>query len=1159
MERYQSGKKEKPSLLQKIGFGNSGKYDSHLDNSAKNEKRQKGTKSFNQTDKIFEKIGKELPQYIVGQNEYLRQLTLAFKRAYLVDNGKSYKNIVIILGPEGTGRNYSIKVLAKLLSIEKLTTDSSLYTLDFSAYADESSMDKLFYPDMYRAFYSNAPIVVFDNFDQACEEVLHSISALGIDGILKTNKRFGWTRGEFHETTGSYMQGVSDYISANGKFIILISNKKRNYINSIFSSEFYSHVYDILETTKLDDNSFMEITEGILASYYDKLESATGITVVRDNFYEKLVLLCDKKEGVHSIEKAIENKIYRPLIEKCLKKDILPRCEVHFMLDDQNEYIYANEYQLGRIDKMGDIAQLMEIKKQLDEIIGLGSVKEFVLKLEENLNFQRKYNPNNEQGMSLHMVFMGNPGTGKTTMARIIAQYLKALGMLSEGHLVEVSRGDLVGQYVGETAQKTSKKVNEAIGGVLFIDEAYSLVLGRNDSFGLEAIDTIVKCMEDYREDLVVIVAGYSKEMQDFLDANSGLRSRFNYTIEFPDYTSEELVTMTTVMAHKASYTIDNECNMALLTYYAKKQIPGKNDSGNGRMARNLLEMAIANHSHRLAEMNEMDEKKIYLLQLEDFGLNNNTFDLEAELNSIIGLEEIKEFIRTLNAQIQIEKKRLEAGFEVNSKQSLNMLFLGNSGTGKTYVARILAKLLKETGFLLSDSFVETDRSGLVAEYAGQTAQKTKNVFNTALGGVLFIDEAYSLSINNAFDREAIDTLVKLIEDNAGNIAVILAGYKKEMSEFLNTNSGLRSRFNLTLEFPDYSIDELLLIIEKQAKDRGFIISLSAKNVIRGLIKSKKRIGEQNGNARMVRNILEDALRNQTKRLSLTDNYESPEDLITLIESDFTPEVSVDEFDLEARLSAIIGMESVKEYIRSLYSMLRVELARKQLGIDVEQNQALHMIFTGNPGTGKTTMARIMGEVLHELGILATKNIVETDRAGLVAGYVGQTAIKTKSIISQALDGVLFIDEAYSLVSGENSNDFGKEAIDTLVKDMDDNRDRLVVILAGYTNEMQRFLDMNPGLKSRFPNVVEFPDYTPEELLNISEGMLEQKRYKLDDAARIKLEDVYKEAIQSKDFGNGRFARNVCEKAIRNLSTRLSKSNDFSLAALTTITAEDIF
>lgn len=239
--------------------------------------------------------------------------------------------------------------------------------------------------------------------------------------------------------------------------------------------------------------------------------------------------------------------------------------------------------------------------------------------------------------------------------------------------------------------------------------------------------------------------------------------------------------------------------------------------------------------------------------------------------------------------------------------------------------------------------------------------------------------------------------------------------------------------------------------------------------------------------------------------------------------------------------------------------MLRVELARKQLGIDVEQNQALHMIFTGNPGTGKTTMARIMGEVLHELGILATKNIVETDRAGLVAGYVGQTAIKTKSIISQALDGVLFIDEAYSLASGENSNDFGKEAIDTLVKDMDDNRDRLVVILAGYTNEMQRFLDMNPGLKSRFPNVVEFPDYTPEELLYISEGMLEQKRYKLDDAAKIKLEDVYKEAIQSKDFGNGRFARNVCEKAIRNLSTRLSKSNDFSLQALTTITAEDIF
>ena len=196
MERYYSGKNEKPSLLQQIGFGNSRKYDSHLDNNAQNVKRTKKTRSSNKIDTIFERIGKELPQYIVGQNEYLRHLMLAFKRAYLVDNGKSYKNIVIILGPEGTGRNYSIKVFPELLSIEKLTTDSSLYILDFSAYADESSMDKLFYPDMYRSFYSSAPIVVFDNFDQACDEVLHSISVLGIDGILKTNKRFGWTRGE---------------------------------------------------------------------------------------------------------------------------------------------------------------------------------------------------------------------------------------------------------------------------------------------------------------------------------------------------------------------------------------------------------------------------------------------------------------------------------------------------------------------------------------------------------------------------------------------------------------------------------------------------------------------------------------------------------------------------------------------------------------------------------------------------------------------------------------------------------------------------------------------------------------------------------------------------------------------------------------------------
>lgn len=1159
MEQYQSGEKEKPSLLQRLGFRNSNKHDSHLENGRKKQRKKEKTRKTQKIEEIFTRINNELKQYVVGQDPYLEQLVVAFKRPYLLDNGKSYKNIIIIIGPQGSGRNYSIRVLAKLLSIEKLIKDSSLYVLDFSAYADASSVEKLFYPDMYRAFYSDASIVVFDNFDRACDDVLSSLCILGIAGSLKTNKRFGWTRGEFQENTGSYAQGLSDYISANGKFIVLISDKKRNYIDKLFNTEFFTHVYDVIETSKLENDALVEITSSLLESSFSKAESATGVSIIRDNFAVELVNACNKKDGIHSIEKVIEHEIYKPLIEKCLRKEILPESEICLTINSQDEFIYANEHMLGHIDKNGNAVQLAAVKKQLDEIVGLDSVKEFVLKLEENLRFQRKYNQGNEQNMSLHMVFKGNPGTGKTTIARIIAQYLKALGILSIGHLIEVSRTDLVGQYVGETAQKTSKKVNEALNGVLFIDEAYSLILGKNDLFGLEAIDTIVKYMEDYREELVIIAAGYSKEMEEFLDSNSGLRSRFNYVIEFPDYTPKELLEITTMMAHKASYMIDEECNEELIDYYNKKQISGKNDSGNARMARNIIETAIAMHSHRFAEVESLDESKIRLLSLEDFGFQKNNFDLEQELENIVGLNKVKNLIRVLNAQLVVEKKRREAGFEVNTNQSLNMLFLGNPGTGKTYVARIMAKLLKEVGYLKSDEFVEVDRSGLVAEYAGQTAQKTKDVFLSALGGVLFIDEAYSLSANNAFDKEAVDTLVKLVEDHAGNIVVILAGYKKEMSEFLNANSGLHSRFNITMEFEDYSEEELFSIMVKMTKDRGFIIDSDANSAIIELLHSKNRVGEQSGNARMVRNILEAALRNQTKRLSLIQSYESPEELITLKDIDFIPETVAKEFDLEAKLNDIIGLENIKEYLRSLYSMLRVELARKQLGIDTQYGQTLHMIFTGNPGTGKTTMARIVGEVLFEMGILSTKNFVETDRAGLVAGYVGQTSLKTKAVINQALDGVLFIDEAYSLASGGNSSDFGREAIDVLVKDMDDNRDRLVVILAGYTDKMQHFLTMNPGLKSRFPNILEFPNYSPYELIKISEGMLAKKKYKLDEDAKQKLEKIFVMESAKDNFGNGRFARNMCERIIRNLSARINRTNDFSMDALTTITGEDVF
>ena len=366
--------------------------------------------------------------------------------------------------------------------------------------------------------------------------------------------------------------------------------------------------------------------------------------------------------------------------------------------------------------------------------------------------------------------------------------------------------------------------IRSSIGGVLFIDEAYSLCRDKNDTFGLEAIDALVKGMEDNRDDLVVILAGYEKEMGEFLKSNSGLKSRFPNVVNFEDYTPAEMYEISLITAKSKGYCIDTECEEGLLKLFEKSQIKGKNDSGNGRLVRNVVEAAILQQSKRIAKDNDTD---LELLTSADFGLDKtNDFDLETELSKIIGLAKVKDFVRTQHKLLIAQEKRRKADLKVDTTQSLNMIFSGNPGTGKTTIARVVADMFKQMGILKSGHLVETDKGGLVAEYVGHTAKKTEEVFKRALGGVLFVDEAYAIaSDGSSFGQEAIDTLVKLIEDYRGEIVVILAGYEKEMKDFLKANSGLESRFPLRINFPDYSADELFNIGLKMIEGKGFVLA----------------------------------------------------------------------------------------------------------------------------------------------------------------------------------------------------------------------------------------------------------------------------------------------------------------------------------------------
>ena len=536
-----------------------------------------------------------------------------------------------------------------------------------------------------------------------------------------------------------------------------------------------------------------------------------------------------------------------------------------------------------------------------------------------------------------------------------------------------------------------------------------------------------------------------------------------------------------------------------------------------------------------------------------------------AELDGMIGLKEVKAEIHKLVDYTKIVQARKKQGLKVPSI-SYHCVFTGNPGTGKTTVARILGDIYRELGILKSGHLVETDRSGLVGSYVGQTAIKTNKLIDSALDGVLFIDEAYALAGGGKQDygQEAIATLLKRMEDDRDKLVVVVAGYSKEMRTFLEANSGMQSRFNRYINFPDYSAAELVDMFKMRAKKNQFKL---APDVEEGLLKFMKKVTQHPdprfGNGRYVRNLFESAVERQAMRLASQKDL-SKEQLMTLTMADISPSKGLadqKEPTLEevlAEMNQLIGMQSVKNEVRKMAEFCQIAKEREKAGMK-NAKISYHCVFTGNPGTGKTTIARIMAKVFKALGILEKGHLVETDRSGLVAKYVGQTAAKTNEVIDSALGGVLFIDEAYTLVAG-GSQDYGNEAIATLLKRMEDDRDRLIVIVAGYPKEMKKFIDANPGLDSRFTRYIHFPDYTTRELADMFRMFAKKNHYTLSpefDRCLVAAM-AYKTRNRDKNFGNGRFVRNLFEKAVEHQAGRLTRMKERSPEMLKTLELTDI-
>ena len=554
----------------------------------------------------FEGLADEVKKTVLGQDAFVEGVARAMRRPFVLGTEPpAARNVVLLCGGPGTGRHFALTETARCMAARGLLQSDQIASLDLALYPN-SGAEKLFLQDLYAALYAPGEIVVFEHYESCYPGFLKTISDLAVKGSAPLSSRYLVNKEGILVDAGTALApGAVSRIDPRGKYLIFFSNKGREAMADHFGAAFVSALGDVCTTTPFAREDLAALAAQQLNALARKVQTRLGLTLsagadVRDHVAAR----CTPEQGAAGLA-ACCDKIFRALSEYCLQTDKKLTGTVTLTArPDGIDFQLGNAAPARLFDLLPAVytGAVDEIKRELDELVGLAPVKEYVFGLADNIQVQQRRAAAGFKtaSLSMHMIFTGNPGTGKTTIARLVARYLKAIGALKGGQLIEVGRGDLVGRYTGHTAPLTNSVIESALGGVLFIDEAYSLYRGEQDSFGLEAIDTLVKGMEDHRDELVVILAGYTKEMETFLTANSGLASRFPNKIEFPDYTADELLDITTVLAKGKGYRLAESCMFPLLGYYKRRQALDSRTAGNGRLARNTLEKAIFNQSRRL-------------------------------------------------------------------------------------------------------------------------------------------------------------------------------------------------------------------------------------------------------------------------------------------------------------------------------------------------------------------------------------------------------------------------------------------------------------------------------------------------------------------------------------------------------------------------------
>ena len=554
----------------------------------------------------FEGLAAEVKQTVLGQDAFVDSVVRAMRRPFVLGTeAPAARNVILLTGGAGTGRHFALEETARCMAARGLLQSDRIATLDLALYPN-SGAEKLFLQDLYAALHAPGEILAFEHYESCYPGFLKTLSDLAVKGSAPLSSRYLVNKEGILVDAGTALApGAISRIDPCGKYLIFYSHKGREALADKFGAALVSALGDVCETASYTREDLAALAAQQLNALAQKIRTRLGLTLsagadVRDY----VAAQCTAQKGAAGLS-ACTDRIFRALSEYCLQTDETPTGTVTLTAGPEGVQFRLND---GADQPLFDLlpaaytGALDAIRAEINELVGLAPVKEYVFGLADNLQVQQRRAAAGLKtaSLSMHMIFTGNPGTGKTTIARLVARYLKAIGALKGGQLVEVTRADLVGRYTGHTAPLTNSVIESALGGVLFIDEAYSLYRGEQDSFGLEAIDTLVKGMEDHRDELVVILAGYTREMETFLTANSGLASRFPNRIEFPDYTAEELLQITRVLAKNKGYTLAEACTEPLLGYYARWQAADARTAGNGRLARNTLEKAIFHQSRRL-------------------------------------------------------------------------------------------------------------------------------------------------------------------------------------------------------------------------------------------------------------------------------------------------------------------------------------------------------------------------------------------------------------------------------------------------------------------------------------------------------------------------------------------------------------------------------